>query len=315
DLLYSACRHAAAISDVDEEYASVSDRLENLSIEANDLSETVGDLLDNFSFDEDEARTVEERLTLYKTLFKKYGADESQVLQFLDNAKRQYDSLNDAAAQLEKLNKQIGIIDDKIFALCLKLTEERKKICKSFCNAVIEQLRTLNIPNAQFFVDFTPYDHENFELNGDGADKICFNFSANKGEPPKPLSKVISGGEMSRFMLAVKTQLKGINDISTYIFDEIDAGISGITAKTVAEKFVAISSDTQIIAVSHLPQVCASASAQYLISKSENNGKTVTNVKRLSREERVEEIIRLTGSIVTDSARAHAEELLAQFNN
>ncbi|MDE7400868.1 MAG: DNA repair protein RecN, partial [Clostridia bacterium] len=104
--------------------------------------------------------------------------------------------------------------------------------------------------------------------------------------------------------------------ISTYIFDEIDAGISGVTAKTVADKFISISNDTQIIAVSHLPQVCAAASAQYLISKSDiNNTKTVTDIKRLNREERVEEIIRLTGSIVTQAARTHAEELLAQFNN
>ncbi|MDE6691081.1 MAG: DNA repair protein RecN, partial [Clostridia bacterium] len=119
-----------------------------------------------------------------------------------------------------------------------------------------------------------------------------------------------------RFMLAVKTQLKGVNGISTYIFDEIDAGISGVTARTVAEKFIAISKDTQIIAVSHLPQVCAAASTQFLISKSDVNGeKTVTTIKRLSKQERVDEIIRLTGSIATDAAREHAEELLAQFGN
>ena len=120
---------------------------------------------------------------------------------------------------------------------------------------------------------------------------------------------------MSRFMLAVKTQLKGLNGISTYIFDEIDSGISGVTARTVAEKFISISKDTQIIAVSHLPQVCAAASAQFLITKSDNKDKTVTNIKRLSGDERVEEIVRLTGSIVTEAAKTHAKELLSQFNN
>lgn len=316
DLLSAAHRQACSIADVDKEYESVCERLENLSIEASDLSETVSDIADNFSFDEAEARSIEERLTLLKNLTKKYGADEEQILDFLDNARSQYDSLNDAAAELEKLNKLIAKVDEKIYSVCKLLTELRKAKCSEFCSAVEEQLKTLNIPNARFYVDFLAYDRENIKAGVNGADSVCFMFSANKGEPPKPLGKVISGGEMSRFMLAVKTQLKGMNGISTYIFDEIDAGISGVTAKTVAQKFIAISNDTQIIAVSHLPQVCAAASAQYLISKSDAYGdKTVTNIKRLNREERITELIRLTGSVSTDAARKHAEELLTQFNN
>ena len=316
DLLSAAHRQISAISDIDKEYESVYERLDNLSIEAEDLKETVSDLADNLNFDEREAKSVEERLDFIKSLTRKYGADEEQIIAYLENAREQYESLKDAAAELEKLDKKIAEADRKIFDICLKLTELRKLKCKDFCGAVEEQLKSLNIPNAKFFVDFAEYDSGTIEVNGNGADKICFMFSANKGEPPKPLSKVISGGEMSRFMLAVKTQLKGINGISTYIFDEIDAGISGITAKTVAEKFISISNDTQIIAVSHLPQVCAAASAQFLISKSDNiSGKTVTSIKRLSKEERIDEIIRLTGSIATEAAREHAEELLSQFGN
>lgn len=316
DLLSAACKQASYIADVDEEYSKISERLENLSIEADDLSETVSDIADNFSFDEGEARAVDERLNLIKSLIKKYGSDEEQVLNFLDNARTQYDELNDAAAELSKIGKLIEKVDAEIYSICQNLTAMRKSKCEKFCAAVEEQLKSLNIPNAKFFVDFTPYTYDDFEVNSNGADKICFMFSANKGEPPKPLGKVISGGEMSRFMLAIKTQLKGLNGISTYIFDEIDAGISGVTARTVAEKFVAISADTQIIAVSHLPQVCAAASAQYLISKSDGGGaKTVTSVKRLTRDERIDEIIRLTGSIKTEAAKIHAEELLKQFNN
>lgn len=316
DLLSTAHRQTAQIADVAEEYGNISNRLDDLYIETSDLSETVSDIIDNFSFDAEEANAVEERLNLIKSLTKKYGADEESILAFLQSAKAQYDSLNDAASALEKLNAKIDKIDDEIYLNCQELTKLRKSVCEGFCAAVIGQLKSLNIPNARFYVDFKPYDRENVEANGGGADKICFMFSANRGEPPKPLGKVISGGEMSRFMLAVKTQLKGLNGISTYIFDEIDAGISGITAKTVADKFVSISKETQIIAVSHLPQVCAAASSQYLISKSDvNNEKTVTNIKRLTREERVDEIVRLTGSIVTDAARRHAEELLSQFNN
>ena len=316
DLLSAAHRQICGISDIDKEYESVCERLDNLSIEAEDLKETVSDLADSLNFDESEAKAVDERLDLIKALTRKYGADEEQIIAYLEKAKEQFDSLNDAAAELKKLEEKIAEIDGKIYEICLKMTELRKLNCKDFCGDVEEQLKSLNIPNAKFFVNFAEYDSETIKVNGNGADKICFMFSANKGEPPKPLNKVISGGEMSRFMLAVKTRLKGINGISTYIFDEIDSGISGITARTVAEKFIAISNDTQIIAVSHLPQVCAAASAQFLISKSDKNGeKTVTSIKRLSKTERVEEIIRLTGSVATDAAREHAEELLSQFGN
>ena len=316
DLLSAASKKISAVSDVDKQYEEIYDRLENLSIEANDLSETVSDIAENFSFDQNEAAAVEERLNLIKRLLKKYGASEELVLEFLENAKSQYDGLNDAAAELERISKKIAEIDRKCFEICLKITQMRKQKCVEFCAEVVKQLQSLNIPNAQFYVDFTSYTQENCNITTNGADEICFMFSANKGEPPKPLNKVISGGEMSRFMLAVKTQLKGLNGISTYIFDEIDAGISGITAKTVADKFVAISKDTQIIAVSHLPQVCAAANAHYYISKCEIGGeKTVTNVRLLDRKERINELVRLTGSIVTDAAMVHAEELLTQFNN
>ncbi|MDE7380011.1 MAG: hypothetical protein K2N14_03060, partial [Clostridia bacterium] len=316
DLLSAAQRQAGAISDVDSQFEEIYSRLENLNIEAGDLSETISDLADSFSFDEGESRAVEERLELIKSLIKKYGCDEEQVLRFLETAKTQYDSLNDASNELEKLNKLIDKTDAQIFDVCKEISEIRKAQCTLFCSAVEAQLKSLNIPNAKFYVSFNEYDRDNIEVNSSGADKISFMFSANKGEPPKPLNKVISGGEMSRFMLAVKTQLKGMNGISTYIFDEIDAGISGVTAKTVADKFIAISNDTQIIAVSHLPQVCAAASAQYLISKSDNKeAKTITTIKKLTREERIGEIVRLTGSIASEAAKIHAEELLLQFNN
>ena len=314
DLLSTAKRQVSPIADVSDEFSNLSDRLENLFIEAEDIGDTLSDMLDNFSFDAQEANFVEERLTLYKNLIKKYGADESEILSFLEDAKQKYDALNDAADELIKLNGEIEKLDKEILSVCLDITKTRKSVCESFCGEVVSQLKTLNIPNARFYVEFEEYESvDGVTLNG--ADKICFMFSANKGEPPKPLNKVISGGEMSRFMLAVKTILKGINGITTYIFDEIDAGISGETAKSVAHKFVTISNQTQIIAVSHLPQVCAAASSQFLISKSDVNAKTVTSVRKLSREERVAELVRLTGSISTDAAKAHADELLKQFNN
>ena len=316
DGISSSKHYLNTISGFGEDYEQIAARLENLSVEASDIAETLSDLADNLTFDEQEASYIDERLTLIKALKKKYGEDEDHILRFLEDAKAEYDAISDSANAIEKYEKGIFECDGKIFALCQKLTELRKNTADKFCKAVTAELKTLNIQNASFEVEFNIYDRQTANLqSANGSDIVCFMFSANKGEPLKPLSKVISGGEMSRFMLAVKTQLKDLNGISTYIFDEIDAGISGYTAKTVAEKFIKISQNTQILAVSHLPQVCAASSAQFLIYKVEENSKTLTKVKRLTDDEKISEIVRLTGSVKSDVATEHAKELINQFKN
>lgn len=314
DILSSAIHSANSVAHLDKCYDEISERLQALSADAEDISESVSSLIDELTFDSREAEEIDERLTLIKALKKKYGADETEILQYLKTAQEQYDALSDSANAIEKYTAEIKALDAKIFALCQKLTDLRKSAAQNFCRGVVEELKTLNIPNANFEVAFNKYDETSANLNSaDGSDSICFNFSANKGEPLKPLSKVISGGEMSRFMLAIKTKLKALNDISTYVFDEIDAGISGFTARTVAEKFADIARFTQIIAVSHLAQVCAASDRQFIIYKAEEEGKTFTKIKRLSDEEKIGELVRLTGSIDSDAARKHAKELLEIF--
>ena len=167
---------------------------------------------------------------------------------------------------------------------------------------------------AQFEIIFsdnpTVDDYEQFTANG--FDKIEFYFSANSGEPVKPLSAIISGGEMSRFMLSIKTQTAIYNQPSTFIFDEIDAGISGNVAKVVAEKFARISKHVQIIAITHLPQISAMADNNLLIEKTEINNKTLTNVKTLNEQDKVFEIVRLVGGDTnSESAISHAKELIS----
>lgn len=314
DNITTAKHYINGISSISETYAGLSDRIESLGLEISDISETVSDLADELSFDGREAQEIDERISLIKSLKKKYGADEREILEFCDKAKQKAEEIIDSANIIEKYSSEIKKCDDKIFGLCKELTAMRKSAAEKFCKDVTRELKTLNIPDAQFCVNFNEYDESTANLNSlNGSDEISFMFSANKGEPVKPLNKVISGGEMSRFMLAVKTQLKDVNGISTYIFDEIDAGISGFTATAVAEKFINISKSTQIIAVSHLAQVCAASSAQFLIYKMEENGKTHTKVKRLSNEEKVEEIVRLTGSVSSPAARQHSEELINSF--
>lgn len=316
DGLSASIREMNRISDIGEEYSQLTARLENLYTEATDVSETLSDLADSLTLDEAEAQSVEERLSLIKALKKKYGADEEEILRFKENAQNEFDAISDSAAIIEKYTKNIADCDDKIYSLCVKLTELRKSAADKFCKNIENELKTLNIANAKFNVRFKEYDKVSANLqSANGSDEICFEFSANKGEPLKPLNKVISGGEMSRFMLAIKTQLKNLNGISTYIFDEIDAGISGFTAGTVAVKFRDISKTTQILAVSHLPQVCAASDAQLLIYKVEEGGKTVTKVKRLTESQKIDEIMRLTGSVNSDAARQHAEELIKQIRS
>lgn len=316
DGLSASIREMNRISDIGEEYSQLTVRLENLYTEATDVSETLSDLADSLTFDEAEAQSVEERLSLIKALKKKYGADEEEILRFKENAQNEFDAISDSAAIIEKYTKNIADCDGKIYSLCVKLTELRKSAADKFCKNIENELKTLNIANAKFNVRFKEYDKASANLqSANGSDEICFEFSANKGEPLKPLNKVISGGEMSRFMLAIKTQLKNLNGISTYIFDEIDAGISGFTAGTVAAKFRDISKATQILAVSHLPQVCAASDAQLLIYKVEEGGKTITKVKRLTESQKIDEIMRLTGSVNSDAARQHAEELIKQIRS
>lgn len=316
DSISSAKHYLNTVANFSIEYGEISERLENLYAEITDISETVSDLAENLTFDEEEARAVDERLTLIKSLRKKYGADEESILEYLADAKARYEVLSDGAGAIEKYKKEIAQFEDNIYDLCVSLSEARKSAAAGFCRSVSEELHTLNIQNAAFEVKFNEYNRQTADLqSADGSDKVSFMFSANKGEPLKPLNKVISGGEMSRFMLAVKTCLKDINGISTYIFDEIDAGISGYTARTVAEKFVNIAQNTQILAVSHLPQICAASTAQFLIYKEETNNKTVTKVKRLNEEEKISEIVRLTGNVSSPAAVEHAKELIKQFKH
>lgn len=314
DGISAARRLMANVSEYGDDYSSVSDRLDAVLAELQDIADILSDMADGLEFDEADARRVEDRLDLIRNLKKKYGATVEKILAFRAKAGEEYDLLSDSEAVAEKLTKRLEELDESIFGECVKLTELRKNNAENFCRDVESELKSLNISGARFEVRFDEYDKSSANLTSvNGSDKVKFMFSANKGEPLKPLSKVISGGELSRFMLAIKTCLKDLNGISTYIFDEIDAGISGITARSVAEKFTDIAKNTQIIAVSHLPQICAAGDKNFLISKAEQNGGTVTSVREIVGDAKIAEIIRLTGGGETEAARQHAAELIAQY--
>ena len=314
DGIRNASRSLLNIAKLDENYAEICDRIEKLAIDANDIANDLTSFEDDLYFDEGEAEEVENRLDAIQSLKRKYGKDKQQIDEYLLKIQTEYDLLSDCEGQYAVLMQQKSANDGAIFKICKKLTEIRKAFGIDFCSRVTEELKTLNIQHAQFEIEFTDYTEEDLpKATANGLDSIRFLFSANAGEPLKPLNKIISGGEMSRFMLAIKTQLSNVNEISTYIFDEIDAGISGKTAKVVGEKLACIAKKTQVIAVSHLAQIAVMSDNEFLIEKEETNGKTLTNVYKLNTEQQKAEIVRLLGGGEGDEfACKHAEELLKQ---
>ena len=293
------------------DYAALSERLENALAEIEDIGETAESLAEELDIDEREAERVENRLGEIKSLKKKYGGSVEGALNFLFRAKEELQLLENSAEECEKLKALLDGNAKKLYSACEALTKKRKEGAEGFTRRVTEELKTLNIPSARFEIAFDPYSEEDLpRAHAEGLDRVKFLFSANAGEPVKELGKIISGGEMSRFMLAVKAQLSSIGTIGTYIFDEIDAGIGGKTARVVAEKFADIAKTTQIIAVSHLAQIAAFADRQFLIEKKEEGGRTFSRIRPLEEEERAGELVRLLGGEQGGSALMHAEELL-----
>ena len=314
DGLRGAERSLSSISKIDEEYAEIYEKIEGIVMEADDVSETISSLSDELYFDENEADEIEARLDIIRSLKRKYGGNKEEIDLYFQTISKEYDLLSDCEGKYAELTANKGRLEKEIYRICREITLIRKTRGEEFCGRVIQELRTLNIEHAQFALDFAEYSEEDvFKATANGLDNVTFLFSANAGEPMKPLGKIISGGEMSRFMLAIKTQLSDVNEISTYIFDEIDAGISGKTAKVVGEKLARIAKTKQIIAVSHLAQIACMSDCEYLIEKIEESDKTLTYVRELDEAGRKQEIVRLLGGGENDEyALKHAEELLKQ---
>lgn len=304
------------ISNLDKSYADILTRLENAYAEIEDISETVSGFMDDFDFSEADLDRTEERISLIKNLFKKYGGSYNELIAFESNAEKEIEKLENFDKLAEELLVKKTELSAKVYSLYIKLSSLRKDFAKDFSEKVAYEIRELNMKNAVFDVKFNELpdfnkEKDDIKISENGLDEISFMFSANLGEPLKSLSKIISGGEMSRFMLAIKSRTAKYSEISTLVFDEIDAGISGETAKVVGEKFVKLSEDVQLIAVSHLPQIVALGDNNLLIKKIETDGKTVSVIEKINGEKLVAEIVRLIGGTSeSPSAIAHAKELI-----
>lgn len=318
DILSNAVRNLNGIANFGEDYAKIAERLSDAYAEIADIADSASGLLEDLGYSEYSLDEIESRLYAIKNLFKKYGGDYNSMREFYENADKEREKLENFNDLSASLNDKLLKIREKLYNLYVNLSNMRKNSAKIFAENVINELKELGMSKALFNVDFGDVpEFADCKFDGiTGFDNIRFMFSANAGEPLKPLSDVISGGEMSRFMLSVKAQTAKYNDISTFIFDEIDAGISGAVAWTVAEKLVKISLSTQVIAVSHLPQIASFADNNILIEKTEFKDKTQTFVKSLDKESKISEIARLTGGESESvSASEHAKTLIKKADD
>ena len=259
-----------------------------------------------------EVDSIITRIDEIKRLKRKYGATVADVLTYLQNAKQKQNDLIDASFAIEKITSQMMVLKRKAYELSQDLSAFRQKSAQDFSKLIQSELADLGMPNANFSVEFCDKpDFEDFVPSVLGYDLAEFMFSANLGEPLKPLSKVISGGEMSRFMLAVKNITAHIENIPTMIFDEIDVGLSGNIAQMVAKKLAKISRKFQCIVITHLPQVAAMADTNYFINKSVKNDKTFTSVIMADKNLKEKEVERLMGGEnIGEYSRKHAQELV-----
>ena len=304
DGVYESAKNIGQIENISAEYAELCQRLNSISVELDDVASSMSDLLKAVDFDENELDQAETRLALLRNIKKKYG-DLSNLPQKLSVMKAELDTLTDSDEEYEFLQAERQRILDELYLIGKSLSDARRKCALCFENDVKAELETLGMKNSEFKVCFADYpSRDEFEdkLSVNGADDIEFLLSPNLGQPLLPLIKIISGGEMSRFMLALKVISSKYNSVSTLIFDEIDTGISGKIGQEVAKKLANISRYGQVLCVTHLPQIASMADVQYFIEKNTDGVTTKTNVKKLNREEMIDEISRLSGSRDISSA-------------
>lgn len=290
------------------EHEDLASRISSARYELQDILDVVKSIKDSLSFDEYAALENEKRLDLLTSLKKKYGANISEINDYLKKIKAEYNKIIDSAEIISKLESDKK---DTIFELensASRLSNLRKKVAEIFVKKVTNELFELSMKSAKFEIDLKTVSIDNADESG--FDKIEFLFTANSGQPLKPLNKVASGGEMSRFMLAVKNIIADIDKVDTMIFDEIDTGISGDTANVLAKKLAKIGLKHQVICVTHLAQVASCGRYHYYISKSEKDGVARTSLKCLSDEERVREIARIIGGNISDFSIQHAKLMI-----
>lgn len=299
------------ISHYDEEIEKSSEALSNHFYMMEDLTYELGNFLEALEYDPDRLNEIESRLSEISRLKKKYGSSVSDIIEYMGSIEEEIEQIKNKDSHLQKLASEIEEIKLDAFLEAKQLHALRKEAASKLIQEVQDELKDLYLEKASFSVQFTPENVvENATLHKNGIDQIRFLISTNVGEPLKEIHKVASGGELSRIMLVLKKLFAKHQGVTSVIFDEVDTGVSGRVAQAIAEKIYQISNDSQVLCITHLPQVAAMADTHLFIEKNEMGNRTITQVAELTETEQINELTRMmTGTKITETAKEHAKEL------
>ena len=305
-LLAEAERDLARLSRYTDAFSELHEKIADLMYQVQDAAEEVRDARDDLSYSADELERIEARLDVIHRLRRKYGTTCTDILEYLEKARQELDEIEFADDHVERLKGKLEKAEAVAWSAANALRANRKNAAKLLTDQILTELTQLDMPKVQFSCEFTE-----LELTHSGADAVAFYMSANAGEALKPLSKVASGGELARIMLAMKNVLAQQDQVATLIFDEVDTGVSGRAAQKVAEKLRSVAKTKQVLCVTHLPQLAALANTHLLIAKEERGGRTYTTVTPLDLEGRKRELARIIGGAnITETTLKSAEEML-----
>lgn len=305
--LGNAMNELSDVSDLSENLQEINTKISDAFYSLEDVARDISDELDSMEWNGERLNEIEERLELIHQLKRKYGDTIEDILHYHIRIVKELREMENAEQNSEKQERQLSEALEKVKELAIKLSKQREKSAKKLEKMIHEQLSALYMDKAVFEVKFL----NNSKLYSKGIDKVEFYIQTNPGEEMGPLAKIASGGELSRIMLALKTIFSQKMGVTSIIFDEVDTGVSGRVAQAIAEKISQISNNSQVLCITHLPQVAAIADNHYYISKSVNDGRTETSLKELDEKQKIREIARmLSGSEITELTLKHAEELI-----
>ena len=305
-LLSIAERALARISKFSEDISGLHEKVADLMYQVQDVADLSREVRDDLAYSADELEQIESRLDVIHKLRRKYGATCADILDYLEQAKQELDEIEFADDHIERLKLKLKKAEKAAWDAALTLRTNRRETAQKLSGRILTELSQLDMPKVRFECQFTELD-----LTPNGADAVAFYMSANVGESLKPMSKVASGGELARIMLAMKNVLAEQDKVQTLIFDEVDTGVSGRAAQKVAEKLRSVARNKQVLCVTHLPQIAAMGDTHLLIAKGERDGRTYTTVTPLDLEGRKRELARIIGGAnITETTLKSAEEML-----
>ena len=306
DLIGMASKELSDIASYDKNISEYSENIERIMYELQDISREIRDYKENISFNPYEMEEIEQRIDQINNLRRKYGNSIKDIFEYRQKIQNRLDEILNRDEKVAALKAELEKLESVLYDKAKEVSKARKKVAVDLQDVLIEELHSLNMKNVVFEVSF-----REIPFNQNGCDDVEFMASFNLGEDIKPIYKVASGGEMSRFMLAFKTILADIDEIDTLVFDEIDKGISGIADQIVGEKLSKIGKKKQVMCITHLPQIAANGHTHYRIEKNTSNNRTYTNIKELTFDERIDEIARLiAGNNITEKTIEHAHEII-----